>query len=272
MAIRRPNFPFVPSDYQAKGIQWSFDARRAAILLKRAAAGNLIGAEAPDTRDQTSLDIERANLIFKREGTRGSEWGPDTQPSHTSIAPTPKQLGGGTPIVEDYVSLIDVDADGLDKGYEEIKFHCIPKELQWNSESTFAAIKPIGRNNAFYHYTGAEDKLEFEIDWFSSTWDRQEVIRKCRIVESLTKSDGYKSPPHRVLLNWSGSGALFNEIYFIVIAAPYRMTQFIKSQPDRAGGFERTHMMPTQAYQKITLARITEANLTREEIRRVHTG
>lgn len=247
-----------------KGIEWSLDARRAIIFFRRGVEGALIGAGAPNTTPHSIADPYREDLKQRREAPSFGEGAPNTIP-HSEFSPNATGPDGSLRNIEDYVAIIDVDVEGKDKGYEVIKLHAIPKELGWNSESTFAAIKPIGRNNAFYHYTGSEDKLEFEIDWYSQGWDRSDVIKNCRKVEALSKADGYSGDPHKVMLKWGDGNILFSGMYFHVIEAPYRMTQFNKAQI-RDGVVESTYMLPVQAYQKVILARITETNLTKVEI------
>lgn len=171
---------------------------------------------------------------------------------------------------EDFITIIDIDALGPNKGIRYIKLPFIPKEMAWNSETSYVAIKPMGRNNPKYHYTGGEDKLEFEIDWHSFDSSREDVIRNCRAIEALSKGDGYSNPPHRVMIQWGWQNILFRDIIFIITSAPYRLTQFNKSQKDSIGVVD-TAMLPIQAYQKVTLARITTKNLTSNEIQLVNT-
>ena len=246
-----------------KGIEWSLDARRAVIFFRRGIEGALIGAGAPNTRDHSVITPYRDELERKTKKGGALNFAPNT--AYHSKFFVNAEMTEGLVSAEDYVAIIDMDVKGRDKGYEVIQLHAIPKELGWNSESTFAAIKPIGRNNAFYHYTGSEDKLEFEIDWYSQGWDRRDVIKKCRRVEALSKADGYSGDPHKVILKWGNGDILFSGMYFHVIEAPYRMTQFNKAQL-REGTVESTHMLPVQAYQKVILARVTETNLTKVEI------
>ena len=172
------------------------------------------------------------------------------------------------PLISDYVSIIDIDANGPDEGIREIRLPFIPRELEWNIDSNFVAIKPIGRNNAKYHYTGSEDTLEFEIDWHSYDLNRDDVIKNCRAIEALSKNDSYDNPPHRVLIKWGQEDVLFRDIVFLVVSAPYKMTQFNKSQFYN-GTVQRTAMLPIQARQKVRLARITSHNLSHNEIRTV---
>src|SRR3972149_8084190 len=79
---------------------------------------------------------------------------------------------------------------------EKMEFQFVPKSLNYEAESNFVSIASIGRNNPFYHYTGSEDSLEFELDYFSAMDNRHDVIKRCRWVEALTKADGEIGSPH----------------------------------------------------------------------------
>ena len=197
---------------------------------------------------------ERRDLSARREST-------------TQIY-APTNVATNQQIISDSIVIIDIDAVGVDEGIRTIELPFIPKELSWNCESSFVAIKPIGRNNPKYHFTGSEDRVEFEIDWHSMDNDRMDVIRKCRLIEALSKGDGYKNPPHRVLLKWGTDDILFRDIIFIVTAAPYRLTQFNKAQLLN-GTIQSNHLLPIQAYQKISLSRITDSNLSSTQIQLV---
>jgi len=247
-----------------KGIQYGLDARRALVFFFFFVAGRLplldsVG-RAPNVPDQPGIDTWRATR-FTPDVLSPADIAPNV--GVNSFTPS------GDNSLSDYVSIIDMDSQRTNLGYEVIKLVSVPRELNWNSESVFAAIKPLGRNSAFYHYTGSEDKLEFEIDWYSTSWDSREVIKNCRRVEALTKADGYTGNPHRVMLKWGVSNVLFEGIYFQMIAAPYRMTQFNKGRRGSDGSIERTHMLPVQAYQTVTLARIDEINTTFDQIKHV---
>jgi hypothetical protein len=268
MAIISAYHTYIPPPRVARGIQWSLEARRATILFRRGAAGVIIGAGAPNTSPHSEMDPYREELEQLRQSPMYGEDSPNvTKHSQFSVNTGPDRYQ--LKRADDYVAIIDVDAKGKDLGYEVIKLPAIPRELNWNTESAFASIKPIGRNNAFYHYTGSEDKLEFEIDWYSTQWDRTEVIRQCRKIESLAKADGYVGDPHRVMLKWGDQNVLFQGMYFQIIEASYRLTQFNKAQIREGGIVESTYMLPVQAYQKVVMARITETNLTKLEIETV---
>lgn len=253
-----------PNAQVGKLMQWSLDARRAIILYRRLKAGQVDLPDAPwpfyvEPDAPVDKDIEKSRETLK-EARKYKERVLDPNTRTVRII-DPSEA------VEDYISIIDIDYGGVyGKGIREIKLPFIPKEVEYNSESTFVAIKPVGRNNPGYHYTGAEDKIEFEIDWHSMDNSRTDVINKCRMIEALTKADGYSGPPHRVCLHWGEQNKLFRDHIFVVLSAPYRLTQFNKAQLNAKGNIERTAMLPIQAYQKVTLARVTSDNLTFNQI------
>lgn len=145
------------------------------------------------------------------------------------------------------IYIIDVE------NQQYLRIQNVPLEFDYSPESTFAAINTIGRNNPFYHYTGSEDTLTFDISWYANEASRTDVIRSCRWLESYTKNDGYTDEPHRIKLAF---GELFTNDLWLITAAPYKLSLF--SKPNS--------MMPTLAYQTLTLKRVVETNRTKEEI------
>lgn len=132
---------------------------------------------------------------------------------------------------------------------ERLKIQSIPLKLNVDAQANWAVIPTIGRNNPFYQYTGGEDTVNFTIDWYSTDPLRQDVIYKCRWVESLSRSDGYKNPPPLVLLIW---GDLYKFTTWIVQSAPYELSLF-----DKEYG-----VLPRQAYQRVTLKKVVGFNTT----------
>lgn len=140
------------------------------------------------------------------------------------------------------------------KTLKKVKLPFVPRELKYTPESNFKAIASMGRNTPLYHYTGGEDTLEFEIDWFAEKEHRYDVIQNCKWLESLSKNDGYDAPPSPVILHWNVD--LFSDSIWLITAAPYRLLDF---QAHR-------NMLPQQAYQQVTLKRTTATNLKRADI------
>lgn len=139
--------------------------------------------------------------------------------------------------------------DDRDEEIYKLRLQTVPLEVNVKAEANWAIIPAISRNNPFYHYTGGEDIVEFTIDWYSIEELREDVIRKCRWVESLSRADAYRQEPRRVILIF---GELFKYTKWIVTAAPYRLSLFDKEKG----------MLPRQAYQDLTLRKVTRDNTT----------
>ena len=143
--------------------------------------------------------------------------------------------------------------DTVDLSQIELQF--IPRELEFSPDSKIEAVVSPGRNNPFYHFSGSEDSLKFQIDWHAMDNDRKDVITKCRWLESLSKADGYASGLHPIKLVW---GDLMNkETVWIVKQALYKVSLF-----DKVFG-----MLPKQAYQDVVLVRLATYNRTINDIR-----
>jgi hypothetical protein len=216
-----------------------------------------------------------------------------TKPNNVESLTKPESLGYTNELVNrkeairtsamvDRISIIDIDTAppgtrGLKAKrtyYEYITLPFVPRELAYSMSSKFVGIATLGRNNPYYQFTGSEDTLTFEIDWFSNQLDRKDVINNCRWVEALTKADGYNSVPHRIKLVWGANNILWQDDIWIVTAAPYRLKDFnrgyrkknVSGAIDARGEFISTSMLPQQAFQSITLKRVTSLNRSREEI------
>ena len=172
---------------------------------------------------------------------------------------------------KDYISIIDLDFNAdtdSSKGYTYLNLPFTPKGLDYNVSSNFVAIATMGRNNPHYHFTGSEDTLEFTIDWHSYKDHREDVLYYCRWMESLTKGDGYLGAPHRVKLAWGQDSVMFQDDVWIMVNASYKMEQIVDAynDSDDKTAFTKVGMLPQQAYQKITLKRVSQFNRTTEDI------
>lgn len=147
-----------------------------------------------------------------------------------------------------HIIRLDSEGDALDR----LSLKTVPEELMVEPVANWAVIPSVGRNNPFYHYTGGEDVLNFTIDWYCQEESREDVIKACKWLAALSKNDGYINEPPRVLLVW---GRLFRGITWIVEKAPYRLSLFSRQYS----------MLPMQAYQDVTLRRVTEENTTLEQ-------
>lgn len=157
-----------------------------------------------------------------------------------------------------------------------------PDRLRVEPAATWAAVKSMGRNNPFYFYTGGEDTITFDISWYSVDADhRDDVVNKCRLLESWTRADGYSASPPTLRIQWGNSG-LFEDDLFILAAAPYELTHFqnasrmmrrYDNDPDTGQRITNTvsqpynlKLLPNCATQTLTFKRVTKNNRTWEEI------
>jgi hypothetical protein len=178
----------------------------------------------------------------------------------------------------DTISLVDLDFKDehtSTRGYNRITLPFVPGDLSYDGSSKFVGIATMGRNTPFYHFTGSEDTVQFNIDWFAKDLDRKDVINSCRWVEALSKSNGYTEPPHRVKLVWGEDDLLFQGDIWLVVEANYVLTDFVQGYRDRfVNGYSdkgtnemiRVGMLPQQATQKITLKRISDSNRKSSEV------
>lgn len=171
----------------------------------------------------------------------------------------------------DNIKILDLDfANNVNsntdkKIYDYLTLPFVPGELNYTPESNFVGIASFGRNNPFYQFTGSEDTLTFTIDWFSDDPSREDVIFNCRWLESLTKGDGYDDVPHRVKIIWSVDDRLFEDSIWLLVSAPYKLSQFVKGYR-KDGEVISTSMLPQQAYQTVTFKKLKQYNTTTKEI------
>lgn len=139
-----------------------------------------------------------------------------------------------------------------------LMFQSVPTELMYSSGITWVTIASAGRNNPLYQYTGAEDSIAFTLSWYAEEESRQDVLTKCKWLESLGKNDGYDNKPHRIKLVF---GKLFSDAIWIVSSADYKISMF-----NRLKG-----MLPTLAMQEVILKRVMITNRTTNQIRKLET-
>lgn len=166
--------------------------------------------------------------------------------------------------VKNRVTLVDIDYNG-EKPYKSIELPFIPRELEFEPESSIVRLSPIGRNNPHYQFTGSEDSLRFTIEWLSNQLDRADVIEQCRWVESLTKVDGYYGSLHRLRVIWGNNAGIFKNHIWVVEKAKYVVKRFNNGYI-KDGKFISTNLNPQIAKQDVVLKRITTTNLRLREM------
>jgi hypothetical protein len=168
-------------------------------------------------------------------------------------------------------SIVIVDLDDNAGGYRAIQLSFVPKELKVEIDNQLNSIGGIGRSHPFYQFSGSEESIDFEIDWYSTDINRQDVISKCRWLSSISRNDfssrgKITSPPHRIKLIWGSNNFLFEDYIWIIEKAPYDLSQFANATIDGSGNVKNSNLLPVQAYQKVTLKRLTKLNIGHYQI------
>lgn len=154
-----------------------------------------------------------------------------------------------------------------------------PSTIQVNSLSYWVSVKSMGRNNPFMMYTGGEDSIQLEVSWFVNDPDnRNEVLTKCRLLESWSKADGYSASPPTLKISW-GSANIFENDLFILENANYQLSNFQSYtktyHKDTSSGATDIGLAPQCATQTLVFKRVSPNNRThlemvsREELEKV---
>lgn len=159
--------------------------------------------------------------------------------------------------------------------YSSLVIQNRPTEVQVSPSSSWVAVRSMGRNNPFYMYTGGEDTLSFEISWYVSDPSHiEEVIAKCRILESWSKADAYNQAPPTLKISW-GNSNLFGNYDWILESCPYKLTHFQNAARDSIGRLDLSkssgmasvgvidkQLYPACATQTLTFKKVTFDNST----------
>lgn len=157
------------------------------------------------------------------------------------------------------------------KPYEYIVIQNRPNRLEFKGETSWAAIKSMGRNTPMYHFTGAEDVVQFNISWFCDDPNHlDEVVNKCRFLEAWTKANGYQASPPVIQIQW-GNSEIFKDHYYILTSATYTLENF--NDYIRVNGNERKdlkaadgRLLPSSATQELIFKRVSATNLSWNDI------
>ena len=173
-------------------------------------------------------------------------------------------------------------------GYEYIPIQNTPSTFEVKPETSWATLKSLGRNTPFYQYIGSEDTISFEISWYcNNSFNFMEVLHKCRLLESWSKSDGYgASPPILNIVLGEGDTKLtqmFQGFDFILTDASYTLNNLQSLEglmsyltaertdprdkvPKLRKPIHTRFLYPSTAVQKLTFKRVSTRNITWEDI------
>ena len=157
------------------------------------------------------------------------------------------------------------------KPYEYIVIQNRPNRLEFKGETSWATIKSMGRNTPMYHFTGAEDVIQFNISWFCNDPDHlDEVVNKCRFLEAWTKANGYQSSPPVIQIQW-GKSDIFKDHYYILTSATYTLenfNDFIRINGNKRKDLKAAdgQLLPSTATQELIFKRVSATNLSWNDI------
>lgn len=152
------------------------------------------------------------------------------------------------------------------KPYEYIVIQNRPNRLEFKGETSWAAIKSMGRNTPMYHFTGAEDVIQFNISWFCDDPEHlDEVVNKCRFLEAWTKANGYQASPPVIQIQW-GNSEIFKDQFYILTSATYTLENF--NDFIRVGNRKGAdgQLLPSTATQELIFKRVSATNLSWNDI------
>lgn len=154
--------------------------------------------------------------------------------------------------------------------YQYIVLQNRPLSFDFRGETTWATIKSMGRNTPMYHYTGSEDIVQFNVSWYCDDPDNPaEVLTKCRLLESWSKSNAYQAAPPILQIQW-GNSDTFEGHYYILTSATYSLSNFRNASRQRMRGSvdirEDLNLYPATATQELIFKRVSSYSLSYEDI------
>lgn len=137
-----------------------------------------------------------------------------------------------------------------------------PSEIESKAETSWAAIKSMARNTPMYHYLGAEDSLQLNINWFipgkpgNPDFNPYWVINQCRRLKSWSMANGYTAGPPVLRIEW-GQADIFKDELWILTSATYHLSNF----HDTAVIKRSTYIEKADAYPTEKLVEIIDSGL-----------
>lgn len=196
-------------------------------------------------------DISRRAKTFIGDKIRNERNNRDKTPATSSL--TNRTVFGG-----DMALLINF-ADG---GYDVIGFQFVPSVLNVSREVNLQPIQIVARNTPRYQYMGGSQSYSFSLDFHAETSERRDILSTVKYLESLSYSNANLEDTPIIQVIW---GDIFNnQQTFKISGINYSMSEF-------GGTSDETEDLPLynprQATVNLTLVRVSETNLTWEDVR-----
>ncbi len=168
--------------------------------------------------------------------------------------------------------------------YKILELQNRPNEIQINTSSNWVDVNSMGRNNPYSIYTGGNETFSIDISWYANQKGKPEdVLAKCKLLESWSKADGYLASPPILKIVW-GDSDIFSNYRFILKSASYSLQNFnsVSQEPvygtsilqkdgtwlDKKSNniYTNNLLYPTYATQSLIFQRVTENNLRHVDI------
>lgn len=142
----------------------------------------------------------------------------------------------------------------LQEPFERLEVQFVPKDIPWSRNANLSAVEVVGRNHPKYHFTGGEDQVGLQLDFYSDEENREDVLRKVRWLQSLTYNDGYNAPARNVKI-------VFGRLFQKEIWAVANVNAVLSSFNSNYG------MLPQRAMVDITFKLDPKTNLRLSDVR-----
>ena len=114
------------------------------------------------------------------------------------------------------------------------------------------------------------DIVQFNVSWYCDDPDNPaEVLTKCRLLESWSKSNAYQAAPPILQIQW-GNSDTFEGHYYILTSATYSLSNFRNASRQRMKGSvdirEDLNLYPATATQELIFKRVSSYSLSYEDI------
>lgn len=142
------------------------------------------------------------------------------------------------------------------RSLERLEIQFVPPMISINRNPNTQQVDIVGLNLPRTQQQGGPRTLNMELDFYAQELDREDVIKKCRQLESLTYRDGPDVPAEQVRLIF---GKMFNQEIWTVQKVDYDLTQF-----HRKSGY-----LPVQARARVTLVQDGSLEPTATSVRQI---
>jgi len=138
----------------------------------------------------------------------------------------------------------------------------IPDNIEIKTNSTFAKINILNRNNVPYQFINGSEEITMTINWYDPGVRLGKAYVDAKKMQMLTLMDGSKFP-RKIFFEWGSQQPLFDGLEFYVKSARMKLQQFHTARPssqdNKNPGAVKGMRLPARVEQEVTLIRIEKA-------------